>query len=155
MEPYEITNNWPFWVYKNINFRWFHLQFCFTVESFPGSGSFPMSQFFTLGGLSIGASASASVLPVTIQSLFPVGLTGLISLLSKGLLRVFSPAPQFESINSSVVQPSLWSNSHICTWLPGKLWLWLDRPLLAKWCLCFLIHCLGLSKFSFQEASAF
>ena len=49
-----------------------------------------MYWFITLGGLSIGASASASVLPMTIQSLFPVGLTGLISLLSKGLLRVFS-----------------------------------------------------------------
>ena len=85
------------------------------LQYFSASGSFPMYWFITLGGLSIGASASASVLPVTIQSLFPVGLTGLISLLSKGLLRVFSPAPQFESINSSVVQPSLWSNSHICT----------------------------------------
>jgi len=49
-----------------------------------------MSQLFTIGGQSIGASASASVLPMNIQDLFPLGLTGLIPLQSKGLLRVFS-----------------------------------------------------------------
>ena len=62
----------------------------------PASGSFPMSQLFESGGQSIGASAS--VLPAIIQGWFPLGLTGLISLLSKGLSRV-SPAPWFESIN--------------------------------------------------------
>ena len=51
-----------------------------------------------------------------------------------------SPVPQFNSI-----QPSLWSNSHIRTWLLEKPQLWLDRLFSAKWCLCFLIHCLGLS----------
>ena len=60
------------------------------LQSFPASGSFPMSQFFSSGGQSIGVSASASVLPINIQDWFPLGLTGLISLLSKGLLRVFS-----------------------------------------------------------------
>ena len=59
-------------------------------QSFLASGSFPLSWFFTLGGLSNGASASASVLPMNIQGWFPLGLTGLISLLSKGLSRVFS-----------------------------------------------------------------
>ena len=59
-------------------------------QSFPASGSFPMSQFFTSGGQSIGVSASASVLPMNIQDLLPLGLTGLISLQSKGLSRVFS-----------------------------------------------------------------
>ena len=54
-------------------------------ESFPESGSFPMSQFFTLGGQSIGASASAPVLPKNIQGWLPLGLTGWISLQSKGL----------------------------------------------------------------------
>ena len=53
-------------------------------------GSFPMSQFFTSGGQSIGASASTSVLPMNIQDWFPLGWTGLISLLSKGLSRAFS-----------------------------------------------------------------
>ena len=56
----------------------------------PASGSFPMSQFFASGGQSIGVSASASVLPMNIQNWFPLGLTGLISLQSKGLSRVFS-----------------------------------------------------------------
>ena len=76
---------------------------------------------------SIGASASAWVLPKKIQGWFRLGLTGLISLLSKGLSRVFSSVTvqkhQFFS-----TQPSLWSNSHIHTWLLGKLQLWLDGP---------------------------
>ena len=54
-------------------------------QSLPASGSFPMSPFFTSGGQSIGASASASVLPMSIQGWFPLGLTGLISLQSTGL----------------------------------------------------------------------
>ena len=78
-----------------------HLILC-CPQYFPASGSFPMSWFFASGGQSIGASASASVLPMNIQGWFPLGLTGLISLLSKGLLRV-SLAPQFESINSSAL----------------------------------------------------
>ena len=60
------------------------------LQSFPASGSFQMSQFFTSGGQSIGASASASVLPMNIQDWFSLGLTGSISLQSKGLSRVFS-----------------------------------------------------------------
>ena len=60
------------------------------LSSFPASGSFQMSQLVTSGGWSIGVSASASVLPMNIQGWFPLGLTGLISLLSKGLSRVFS-----------------------------------------------------------------
>ena len=58
--------------------------------SFPALGSFPMSQFFTSGGQIIGASASATALPMNIQGWFPLGLIGLISLQSKGLSRVFS-----------------------------------------------------------------
>ena len=60
------------------------------LQSFPESGSLLMSQFFTLGGQSIGVSASAPVLPVNVQGWFSLGLTGLISLLSKELSRVFS-----------------------------------------------------------------
>ena len=59
-------------------------------QSFPASESFPMSQLFTSSGHSIGASASASVLPMNIQGWFPLGFTGSISLLSKGFSRVFS-----------------------------------------------------------------
>ena len=66
------------------------IPFSSCLQSFPASRSFPVSQFFTLGGQSIGVSASASVLPVNIQDWFPLGLTSLISLQSKGLSRVFS-----------------------------------------------------------------
>ena len=67
-------------------------------QSFPASGSFPTSQLFTSGSQSFGASASASVLSVHIQGWFPLGLTGIISLLWES-----SPIPQFESINSSAL----------------------------------------------------
>ena len=60
------------------------------LQFFPASGSFPMSQFLTSGGQSIGASASTSVLPINIQDLSPLGWTGWISLQSKGLSRAFS-----------------------------------------------------------------
>ena len=62
----------------------------FCLQSFPESGYFPMSQLFASGGQSIRALDSASVLPMNIQGWFPLGLTGLLSLLSKGLSRVFS-----------------------------------------------------------------
>ena len=60
------------------------------LQSFPASGSFPVSQFFTSGGQNIGVSASVSVLPMNIQDRFPLGWTGWISVQSKGLSRVFS-----------------------------------------------------------------
>ena len=71
-------------------------------QSFPASGSFPMSQFFASGGQSIGVSASASVFPMNIQDWFPLGLTGLISLQSKGLSRV-SSSTTVQKIHSIVV----------------------------------------------------
>ena len=71
-------------------------------QSFSASGSFPTSQFFASGGQSIRASASASVLPMSIQGWFPLVLTGLISLQFKVLSRVFS-TPRFKSINSSAL----------------------------------------------------
>ena len=64
--------------------------FSFCPQSFPASRSFPVSQFFTWGGQSIGVSASTSVLPMNIQVWFPLGWTGWISSLSRGLSRVFS-----------------------------------------------------------------
>ena len=77
--------------------RWCHptisssvIPFSSCLQSFPASGSFQMTQFFTSGGQSIGTSASASVLPMNIQDWFPLGWTGWISLQSKGLSRVFS-----------------------------------------------------------------
>ena len=89
------------------------------LQSFPASGSLPVSRLFTLDGQSIETSSSASVLQMNIWGLFPLGLTGLISLKPKGLLGVFPTTtiwkPQFFSS-----QPSLWFNSHINTWLLGK-----------------------------------
>ena len=85
-------------------------------QSFPASGSFQMSQLFASGGHSIGVSALPSVLPMNIQDWSPLKLTGWISLLSKGLSRIFSNTTvqkhQFFS-----TQLSLWSNFHIHTWL--------------------------------------
>ena len=125
--------------------------FSFCPQSFPASRSFPMSWLFVSGCKSIGASASASVLPMNIQDWFPLRLIGLISLLSKELSRVFS---------STIVQkhqffgalPSLWPYFHIRKWLLERPKIWLCGPLSAKRCLCFLIHCLDLSWLSFQEA---
>ena len=88
------------------------------LQSFPASGSFPMSQLFTSGGYSIEVLASASIVPMNIhwKGWFPLGLTGLISLKSKGFSRVFfstvGPKHQFFGTH-----PSLWSNSHTPTWL--------------------------------------
>ena len=70
------------------------------LQSFPESGSFPMSQLFASGGQRIGVLASASVLPTNIQDWFTLGWIGWISWQSKGLSKVFSPTPQFKSINS-------------------------------------------------------
>ena len=85
-----------------------HLVLCIPfsscLQSFPSSGSFPMSQFFTSGGQTTGASSSASVLPMNAQDLSPLGWTGWISLLSKALSRVFSNTiVQHQSINSWVL----------------------------------------------------
>ena len=76
--------------------------FSFWLQSFPTTGYFPMSGLFASGGQNVWASASASVLPMSIQGWLPLWLTGLISFLSKGLSRVFS-ALQFKSISSSVL----------------------------------------------------
>ena len=82
-------------------------------QSFPASGSLPKSRLFASGGQIIGASAS--VLPINIQYWFPLGLTHLISLLSKGLSGVFS-STTIQRHQFSGAQLSLWSNSHIHTW---------------------------------------
>ena len=76
----------------------FVIPFSSCLQSFPASGSFPVSQLFASGDQSIGASASASVLPVNIQGLFPLGLTGLISLLSKEFSRVFKKHQSLQKV---------------------------------------------------------
>ena len=95
------------------------IPFCSHLQSFPASGSFPVSQFFASGGESTGVSPSASVLLMNIQDWFPLGWTGWISLQSKRLSRVFSStiAQKHQFFGA---QLSLWSNSHIHTWLLEK-----------------------------------
>ena len=99
-------------------------------QSFPASGSFPVSQFFTSDGQSIRASASSSVLPVNNQDWFPLGLTGLISLQSKGLSRVFSSTTIWNH-QFFGAQPCLWSNSHICI-TTGKTLTWTIHTFVSK-----------------------
>ena len=106
--------------------RWCHSTISSTVisfsscpQSFPASGSFPVSQLFVSGGQSIGVSASTSVFPMNTQDWFPLGLTGLIFLQSKGLSRVFSNTT-VQKHQFFGVQLSLYSNSHIHTWLLKK-----------------------------------
>ena len=85
------------------------------LQSFPASGSFPMSQSFTSGGQRTGVSASASVLPMNIQDWSPLGWTGWISFKSKELSRVFSNIT-VQKHQFFCAQLSLWSNSHIHPW---------------------------------------
>ena len=89
------------------------------LQSFPASRSFPMSHFLISGSQSIGASASASILPMNIHDWLPLRLTGLISLQSKGLSRVFSSTTIWKQ-QFFGSQSSLWSNSHIRAWLLEK-----------------------------------
>ena len=108
--PVAYSNSCPLsrWCHPTISSSVVPVSSC--LQSFPASGSFPMSHFFTSCGQSIGALA------MNIQDWFPLGLTGLISLQSNGLSRVFSNTTvkkqQFFS-----TQLSSWSNSHIHTWL--------------------------------------
>ena len=92
------------------------IPFSSCLQSFPTSGSFPMSQFFTSGGQSIGVSASTSVLPINTQGWFPLGWTGWIFLQSKGLSRVFSNTT-IQKNQFFRTQLFLYYNSHIHTWL--------------------------------------
>ena len=108
---------WSQWCHPTISSSVIPFSSC--SQSFPASGSFQMSQLFASGGQSTGVSASTSVLPMITQDWSPLGWTGWISLQSKGLSGVLSTATvqkhQFFS-----TQHSLWSNSHICTWLLEK-----------------------------------
>ena len=102
--------------------QWFNLAisssavlFYFCLQSFPASESFQISWLFTSGGQTIGASVSATILPMNIQGWFPLGLTSVISLQSEGPSRVFSSttARKHQFFGT---QPSLWSNSHMTIW---------------------------------------
>ena len=103
------------WCHPTISSSAAPLSFC--LPSFPASGSFPMSQLFTSGGQS--TRASASVLSINIQGWFPLGLTSLISLPSKGLSRVFS-STTIQKHQFFSTQLSLEFNSHTRAWLLEK-----------------------------------
>ena len=120
-----ITNSWSLLKLMSISW-WCHptilnplCPLLLLLQSSPASGSFPVSQFFASVGQSIEASASALVLPVNIQDWFPLGLTGLISLQSKGLSRVFS-STTIQKHHFFNTQTSLWSSSHSRTHLLKK-----------------------------------
>ena len=113
--PGVYSNSCPlsWWCHPTISFS--VVPFSSRLQSFPASGSFPMSPIFTSGWQNIGVSASASVLPMNTQDWFPLGWSGWISLQSKGLTRIFS--------NTTVQKHQffgahlyLWSNFHIHTW---------------------------------------
>ena len=115
------------------------------VQSVQASGSFTVSKFFTSGGQSIGASASALVLPMNTKDWFPLGLTGLIA------SQESYPTPQFKSIPSLVLRflyGSTFTSIH-------DYWKTHSFDCKAKCCLCFLICCLGLSQLFLQGASIF
>ena len=119
-------------------------------QSSPASGSSPVSRLFSSGGQSIGVSASASVLPVNIQGRFPLGLTGFISLLSKGL----SSLLQHHSSKASILQHSAFSMvqfSH--PYMTTEKTVALTMNLCQQSDVCFLIRCLGLSWLFFQGGS--
>ena len=98
--------------------------------------------------------ALASIFPMNIQDWFPLGLTGWIFMLSKGLSKVFSSIT-IQKHQFCGAQPSLWSNFHIHTWLLKKKHGCDYTDGYTKWCLCFLICCLGLSYLFLQGASVF
>ena len=116
-----FTISWSFFKFMFISW-WCHptisasvASFSSCPPSFPASESFPMSQFFASGGQSIGASA---LVLMNIRGWFPLGLTHLISLLSKGLSKFLSSTTIWK--HQFTAQPSLWSSSHIHTWLLEK-----------------------------------
>ena len=162
LSPWACSNScpWSQWCHPTISSSVAPFSSC--PQSFPASGSFPLSQSFASGGQSIRASASVSVLPMNIQGWFPLGLTGLISLLSKGLSRVFS-STTVQKHRFFSTQLSLWTSSHTCIWLLKKttaltIWTFVSKMIsllfntLSKFVIVFLprIKHLLISKASFN-----
>ena len=127
LSPRACSNSCPLsrWCHPTISSSVVPFSSC--LQSFPASGSFPMSQFFASGGQSIGASASASAIPKNIQDWFPLELTGLISLLFKGLWRVFSNTSvqkhQFFGTQPSLEKETATHSSVLARKIP-----WMEEP---------------------------
>ena len=117
--PRVCSNSCPMsqWCHPTISSFVTHFLSC--PQSFPASRSFSVSQQFAAGGQEIGTSTSAAVLPMNIQGWFSLRLTAVISLLSKGLSRVFSSTTIWKHQFFSA-QLSLWPNSHNHAWLQEK-----------------------------------
>ena len=142
---------------------WYHptisssvIPFSSHLQTFPASGSFPMSQFFPSGGQSVGVSASASVLPINIQDQFPLGWTGWIPLHSKGLSRVFNITVQKNQQSYSLFCPfSLDAGlCYISLWLCGFLSIDDSCTSTATFCTCrftCLPYSYSLLKWSYSE----
>ena len=110
----ELAQTHVHWVGDTIQPSHPIIPFFSCLQSFPATGSFLRSHFFSSGGQRMGNSVSASVLTMNIQDWFPLRLTGLISLLSNGLSKVFSNTT-IQKHQLFGTQLSLWSNSHIHT----------------------------------------
>ena len=116
---YSNSCSLSWWCHPTISFSVVPFSFC--LQSFPASGSFPVSQFFTSCGQSIGVSASVSVLSMNIQDWFSLGLTGWTSLQSNGLSRVFS--------NTTVQNHQLFSTWHFYSPTLTSIHAWLlEKP---------------------------
>ena len=124
LSPRACSNSCPLspWCHSNISSSVTSFSSC--PQSFPASGSFPMSQLFISSGQSIGILASEALFPVRIHSWFPLRLTGLISLMSKGLLSILSGITIWKHQYFST-QPSLQSNCHMTTGKTIALTGWL------------------------------
>ena len=120
LSPWVFSNSCPLIQWCLLTISSSVISFSSGLQFFSASGSFPMGQLFISVDQNIGASASREVLLINIQGWFPLRLAGLFSLQCKGHSRVFSNAT-VQNHQSFTAQPSLWSNSHIHTWLLEKL----------------------------------
>ena len=155
LSPWVCSNSCPLsqWCHPTISSSVAPFSSC--LQSFPSSGFFPMSHLYASVGHGIGASALQQALPMNIQSWFPLGLTGLISLLSEGLSRVFSNTPVWKH------QLILWHSSLFMLQFShpymttGKIIALTTQTFIGKVVSLLLIHCLDLYKLFFQGASVF
>ena len=116
LSPWVCSNSCPLSRWWNATISSSVLVFSSCPQPFPASGCYPVNWLSASGGKRVGVSASVSVLPVNIQDWFPLLLTGLISLLSKRLPRIFS-STTIQKHRFFRAHLSLWSCSHIHTWL--------------------------------------
>ena len=150
--PEVYPSSYPFnwWCHPTISSSVTFFHFC--LQFFLASGSFPMSWLFTSGGQLIGASASASALPIKGLISFRIDCFDLLAV--QGTLKSLL---QHHSLKASILRCSaFFMIQHSYLYMTtGKTIAWLYRPLSAKWCVCFLICCLGWSLLFFQGVSVF